>query len=134
MEEGRRQEVSNLGSYQTMTQLAKAAGGPEKLAIATAVGGYITFRIVEETGCFAYKKIKGVLAQGKNGERSNVYEVKHSCQDESGLCFNVGDKYRILTTIEEGVLIEKIGDKQNPYFVSKAFAESLDGDAEGQLR
>ena len=38
---------------------------------------------------------------------------------------NVGDAYRILESDGESVLIEKIGDTNNPYFVSADFLRSV---------
>lgn len=39
-------------------------------------------------------------------------------QDTSGLRFEVGDTFRIISSDEEAVLIEIIDNKNNPYFVS----------------
>lgn len=39
-------------------------------------------------------------------------------QDISGLRFEVGDTFRIVSSDEEAVLIEIIDNKNNPYFVS----------------
>ena len=63
--------MSNLGAYQTMTTLAKKFGGPVKLGLAIAVGGYAVIR----TG--------------------------------------------------ESVLVELIGNENNPYFVSADFLSSI---------
>ena len=46
-------------------------------------------------------------------------------KSNEGLAFSVGDQYRILELDGDAALIEKIGDKNNPYFVSAKFLNSI---------
>ena len=116
--------MSNLGLYQTMTNLAKKFGGPQYLGIAVAVGGYTVFRIGEA----GIKKVVKTI-------RKHSKEIKTLCQktyvvhsigkSNEGLFFNKGDKYRVLAQDKESVLIEKIGDRNNPYFISSELLCSI---------
>jgi hypothetical protein len=44
--------------------------------------------------------------------------VKKHGESNEGLVFNEGDKFIVLSQDKDAVLIEKIGDTNNPYFVS----------------
>lgn len=54
-----------------------------------------------------------------------IFDVISNGKSDGGLELNVGDKYRILETDGEAILIEKIGDPNNPYFVSADFLQSV---------
>lgn len=107
--------MSNLGSYQIMTTLAKKFGSPLILAGVTALGGYVVLRSVEAI------VTKGV----KNIKKSTIYEVTSDGEDKNGFQLHTGDKYRVLESDGDAVLVEKIGDTNNPYFVSSDFLSSI---------
>ncbi|MBE6052743.1 MAG: hypothetical protein E7212_02340 [Clostridium sartagoforme] len=119
--------MSNLGGYQVITTLAKKVGGPKNLAILTAASGYLFIRGVEAGTKICVKKVKKYL---KNNESEYnytkvIYEVTLDGKDKDGLEFNVGDKYRVIESDGEAILIEKIGDSNNPYCVSIDFLERI---------
>jgi hypothetical protein len=45
--------------------------------------------------------------------------------DSSGLVLSEGDSYQVLYSDEDMVLVEKIGDTNNPYMVSPEFLRSV---------
>ncbi len=45
--------------------------------------------------------------------------------DSNGLVFKVGDNFRILNHDADAILIEKLGDDNNPYFVSADFLKQI---------
>ena len=120
--------MSNLGMYQTITTLAKKVGGPKNLIILTMGAGYVVFRsseaVVKKAVKETVKKIKS-----KNGKtmpsEERIFAVISNGKSDCGLELNVGDKYRILETDGDAILIEKIGDPNNPYFVSADFLQSV---------
>ena len=120
--------MSNLGMYQTITTLAKKVGGPKNLIILTMGAGYVVFRsgeaVVKKAVKEMVKKIKS-----KNGKtmpsEERIFAVISNGKSDGGLELNVGDKYRILETDGDAILIEKIGDPNNPYFVSADFLQSV---------
>jgi hypothetical protein len=110
--------MGNLGAYQVMTTLSKKVGGPVKLAAGIAVGGYVVIRTAEgviKTGIKKVKKHKE--AEEIDLNTSKLYTVHECGESNEGLIFNISDTYRVLEKDGTAVLIEKIGDANNPYFV-----------------
>lgn len=116
--------MSNLGMYQSMTTLAKKLGGPGNLAVAIAVGGYVGLRSVEGFIKKGVKKIKASKHQ-KAIETSILYTASKEGTSNEGLHFNIGDTFHVLEQDGNAILIEKIGDTNNPYFVAFDFLKSI---------
>lgn len=120
--------MSNLGGYQVITTLAKKVGGPKNLAILTMVGGYLLIRGGEAAGkkCVKTAKKKYLKKNEKGYDDTRlIYEVTLEGKDESGLELSVGDKYRVIESDGKAILIEKIGDSNNPYYVSADFLQTI---------
>lgn len=120
---GEEKIMGNLGMYQMITIISKRVGGPVNLLLMVAAGGYITGRTVEWAG----KSIFKALAEEEKDSR--VHTVKSSyviAGNEEKYCeLQPGDQYRILARDGDAVLIKKIGDQNNPYYVSKSFLENI---------
>lgn len=116
--------MSNLGLYQSMTTWAKKLGGPLQLGCAIAVGGYVVIRAVEAGGKTVVKVIKKHM-KSKDIPPAVTYVVHTEGTSNEGLQFAVGDKFNVLEIADDAVLIEKIGDNCNPYFVSAALLHSI---------
>lgn len=114
--------MSNLGSYQRMTILAKKVGGPVKLAIITASAGFCFFRGIEEGGRRTIKFIKNKLAS-----ECEVCDVEFETLIENEIRVKPNDKIRILEEVEDGYLVEIIGRKDNPFIISKEQLEAMTG-------
>ncbi len=112
--------MSNLGLYQAMTTYAKKVGGPLQFLSVVAVGGYIVIRSVEAGG-------KTIIKYWKSKEKVHVhtYVVHTQGRSNEGVQFVIGDKFHVLEIAEDAVLIEKVGDKNNPYFVSAELLHSI---------
>lgn len=118
--------MSNLGGFQVMTTLAKKVGGPKNfvgllIGAGAALGGGAVVgvqKVAKKVNQYRYKKKKAE-------ESAVVYEVHTDGKSNEGLVFTVGDRLRMLEIDGDAVLIEKIGDKQNPYFVSGKFLASI---------
>jgi len=119
--------VSNLGGYQLMTTLAKKVGGPTKLALLAFGIGYIILRPSEAVVKKIYNKVKSKIYKNLelSGYTETTFEVTSDGKDSNGLEFSIGDKYRILESDGNAILIEKLGDSNNPYFVSDAFLRTI---------
>lgn len=118
--------MSNLGLYQVMTTLAKKVGGPLNLAGLLVVGGAALGSGTVVGGQKVAKKVKQYRDKKKRTEESAIaYEVHADGKSNEGLVFKVGERFRVLENDGDAVLIEKIGDKQNPYFVSGKFLASI---------
>ena len=100
-----------------MTTIAKKVGGPKPFLLLVGICGYGVFRI-SEAGI--KKFIKAIIHYKNNKPLSSKLYVVHSAgESNEGLCFVAGDMYRVLESDGDAVLIEKIGEDNNPYFVSR---------------
>ena len=105
-----------------MTTAAKKVGGPKNLFLLTLGAGGAIYKCGEMVVKKAYHTVKSLTDKA---EISQVYKVIADGKDGKNLVFNVGDTYRVLESDGESVLIEKIGDSNNPYFVSADFLRSV---------
>ena len=121
MKEAKR--MSNLGAYQWLTTVAKKVGGPKNLVGIVAVAGAVMYK----GGEVVVKKIKKKMNKEKLQETSDliIYSVTAEGARNGGLKFKIGDQFRVLETDKDAVLIEKIGDDNNPYFVSEEMLKNI---------
>lgn len=116
--------MSNLGGYQVLTTLAKKVGGPDKLVTLLVGGGAVAGGIVVKGGEFVVKKGKQAIAKSKEKKNDSairkdvIYTVERDAESNEGLEFKVGDRFRVLEYDGDAILIELIGNDNNPYFVS----------------
>lgn len=116
--------MSNLGLYQKMTTWAKKVGGPVQLFGIVAVGGYCVLRTVEAGGKTIIKTVKKHMDSSVKNS-TDIYTIHSDEITDDGIHFKLGDKFRILEIVDEGALIEKINDENNPYFVSISFLKLI---------
>lgn len=107
-----------------MTTWAKKLGGPTQLLLSVAIGGYVVFRI-SEAGVKKVIKIVRDSPTKKASDQAKTCIVHTKCKSNEGLEFKVGDKFNVLEIDGDAVLIEKIGDSDNPYFVSTEFLSAI---------
>ena len=119
-------EMSNLGWYQILTTMAKKVGGPKKL-MAILVGSGALLGGVAVAGANEIKKKVSFEHEKKRQEEAlaRIYTVKKEGRSNEGLLFLAGDTFKVLEFDGDAVLIEKIGDNNNPYFVSRMFLSSI---------
>lgn len=119
--------MSNLGDYQRMTILAKKVGGPKNLAVIIAGAGAVASVALYKGGEIVKEKVRKKKNKEKLKETSDsiVYSITVDGVSDGGLEFKIGDQFRVLETVKNAVLIEKIGDDNNPYFVSVEFLEMI---------
>lgn len=114
--------MSNLGLYQWITTFSKKVGGPKKfilLIMSLGYGGGKTVELIIKFIIKSAKKEKNSMDTGR------IFHVASCGKAESGVELNTGDKFKVLATDGKAVLIERIGDKNNPYFVSADFLRSI---------
>lgn len=111
--------MGNLGSYQAMTSLAKKVGGPVALAAVTAASGFLVGRAAEvgfkRAGNSWVARIKKVVSAR---ESSETFTVGTEADCGAGLTLHAGDEFRVLERDGESMLIEVLGNADNPYVVS----------------
>ena len=111
--------MSNLGGYQWLTTAAKKVGGPKNLVLLIAGTGAVAFKSCEIIVKASVSAIKNKHNERKQSEEKNIkqYYIKTPAISDEGIEFKVGEMFRLLESDGEAVLIEKIGDTNNPYFV-----------------
>ncbi|MCI8957158.1 MAG: hypothetical protein HFG29_09275 [Eubacterium sp.] len=119
--------MSNLGDYQKITTVSKAVGGSKNLVmlllLAGVTGGKLVDIGIKEGKKFILSKHE---EKRKQKEASEIlYTAKKDAEDEQGLRFSKGDKIRVLENDADSILIEKIGDRSNPYYVSRDFLKCM---------
>lgn len=122
----REDAMSNLGGYETAVKTIKRLGGP-KNAIGWGVVGVLlvgialTLRPTVEKG---FKKGKAWISSKRENKEvqylaeGRVFTISSENADVEGVNLVHGDTYRVLGRDENAVIIEKLGDNNNPYVVS----------------
>ena len=116
--------MSNLGGYQIMVTVAKKLGGPKNFVITLVGGGVLGGVVLGLSGAKTFPKAKAwILTRIKRKElqymaNGRTFIVSGESKDNDGVMFVRGDKYKILSRDDDAVMIEKIGNKDNPYIVS----------------
>lgn len=119
--------MSNLGGYQWLTTVAKKVGGPKNLVLVIAGAGAVIYK----SGEIAVKQTVKAIKRIKNKEQlletanTKMYTVTAEGISNEGLEFKIGDQFRVLESDKDAVLIEKIGDNNNPYFVSVELLKNI---------
>ena len=111
--------MGNLGWYQLMTTVAKRVGGPKMLAGIVAVSGYVGGKIIE----IPVKGLFSMTKKEKDPEKEYpLYTINKSAEDKKQkLILNEGDQFRVLESDGNAILIEVLGNDNNPYFVDSEF-------------
>ncbi len=118
--------MSNLGWYQILTTMAKKVGGPKILIALLAGGGALLGGGAVAGGNAIKKKVSSELEKKRQAEmRAKVYTVKKEGKSNEGILFLEGETFKVLEVDGDAGLIEKIGDDNNPYFVSRKFLCSI---------
>ena len=118
--------MSNLGLYQVMTTWSKKVGGPLNL-VGMIFGGGVIFGGGAVAGVVMIKnKVSQKLEQKKLEEKASaIYTVNREGQRNEGLLFKENEQFKVLEADGDAALIEKLGDNNNPYFVSVKFLSSI---------
>lgn len=109
-----------------MTTLSKKVGGPLNLA-GIVFGGGAIFGAGAVAGGLAIKnKVSQKFKQKKFEKKvSIIYTVNREGQSNEGLLFKENEQFKVLEVDGDAALIEKLGDNNNPYFVSTKFLRSI---------
>ena len=119
--------MSNLGAYQWITSASKKVGGPVNLLLLTGATGAVIGKLCEiglKKGVAAINA--RILSKYKSDDpMEKIYSVTATGENKEGVIFVVGDQYKVLERDNDSVLIEKIDDVNNPYFVSVDFLRTV---------
>lgn len=118
--------MSNLGWYQVITTWSKKVGGPLNLLGIVAgvgtLGGVVGTKGIEALVASQKKK---ATEKEKVAELSKTYTISKEGVSNEGLQFHVGETFKVLERDGNAVLIEKLGDDNNPYFVAAEFLNGI---------
>lgn len=118
--------MSNLGWYQLMTTWAKKVGGPKQLfGLILGGGALIGGGAVAGGNAIKTKYSEAQANKRREEEAAVLYTVNADGRSNEGLSFKVGDTFRVLDSDGDAGLIEKMGDENNPYFVSLKFLSNI---------
>ena len=111
--------MSNLGTYQLMTTLAKKVGGPKKLLLIVAATGWIVLRSGEASAKAIVSKFRNTPHTSWDYQHfGETFAVTATTELVEGLILNEGSTFHVLERDQDSVLIAVSDDKNNPYFVS----------------
>ncbi len=119
--------MGNLGGYQTITTLVKALGGPGKATVVGVVvvgtAGYGAIRLAEAGGKRLVVASKRALTDRRARSQliGKSFTVSAQGTDDRGLEFKAGSRYIVLEHDDDAVLVELVGDQDNPHVVSASF-------------
>ncbi len=119
--------MGNLGMYQWMTSTAKKVGGPLPFLLMFILGGAGLYKSAEiviqksEEAVKRHQNQKGLSVQ----RTEQIYTIATAGTSNDGVNFKVGEQIKVLERDGNCVMIEKIGDKNNPYFVSAEFIRTI---------
>lgn len=117
--------MSNLGGYQRLTAIAKKVGGPTNLVLLIAGSGAVVYKGGEILVRKAIKNVNKLYAENSSEISSQIYIVNKQGVSNENLVFELGDRFKVLEFDGDAILIEKIGDSNNPYVVSSEFLEKI---------
>ena len=124
--------MSNLGGYQIMVSATKKVGGPKLfIGLVMAVGGVIGSGITAGVNAIKNRKEKK-KEENKIATTSFVYTVHTNGVINEGLNFKAGDRFAVLKTVGDVVLVELQGDDNNPYVVSEKILSSISNYKKGE--
>lgn len=123
---------SNLGAYQTMVELAKAANGPVQLGLYVAAGGTLIGGVIGAAAAPAIKKgaARALVAARQKIKPTTIvvprtYTIVSSADGGNKLWLHAGDRFQVLSEVEGGALIEVEGNKKNPWLVSSELLATI---------
>jgi hypothetical protein len=110
-----------------MTTVAKKVGGPKNLLLIVAGGGAFVYKVSELGVKKGYNaiKLKIISHRAADSRCGKEYVVIADGKDCGGLAFTIGEKYRVLEIDADAILVEKLGDTNNPHFVSGIFLAAI---------
>lgn len=114
--------MGNLGLYQLMTTMAKRVGGPAVLGGLVLGAGAL---LAEGRHVITDKVSAAIAKKNQSRDAAVVHVVEKEGTSNEGLVFKVGEAFKVLEIDGDAALVEKLGDANNPYFVSARFLRTI---------
>ncbi|MGC5225189.1 hypothetical protein ACPW96_21680 [Micromonospora sp. DT81.3] len=122
--------MGNLGGYQDITKLIKAIGGPAAAVKYAAGAASIIFIAGGAAYAGGQKAIKAIKHRIQTRAVpciwvGQVFTVNSDAGAGAGLMLQNGDEVRILECDGDTLLVEVIGNADNPYAISGELLQSI---------
>lgn len=111
---------NNLGAYKIVVEVMKKLHGPKIALPVFAITSYALIKPIELLVTKVVKKIK----KSESLESPTEYCFTSNGQYDS-LCFSNGERFTVLVTADNAVVIEKKDDDNNPYVVSYDYLKTV---------
>lgn len=123
--------MSNLGGYQTIVEWSKKLGGPGKLIATLLTAGALGGVVITKGGEVIVKKGKQAVKSHKEKKKIRsakaavIYTVNTSKKINEGLELKEGNQFKVLAADGNAVMVELLGNDNNPYFVDANLLRSI---------
>lgn len=119
--------MNNLSDYQTAANWTRKAGGPKILGGLIFGAGLLTGALLTGVAWLIVDNSRKEDTQKESIKKNHTFEVTAPGVDESGLTFEVGDTFTVLSKKDGSVSILRDEDDGEPVYVSDAFLKSISG-------
>lgn len=116
--------MSNLGGYQAIVVLVKKLGGPGQAA-AIVIGGAASAGALALAGAQKIAAKVRERREADDGSHLPHFTVTVNASTKDGLEMVVGNQFRVLERDGDAVLIEILGQGDNPHVASAEFLKSV---------
>lgn len=122
--------MSNLGGYAWITGFIKSVGGPEKAlkyTIAAAGGIFVAGGAAFAGAQKGVRLLKEKLEKRASPcpTRGETFKIHTDGEDATGVSLRAGGEFTVLECDGPAILIQILGDADNPYFVSSEFLSMI---------
>lgn len=114
--------MSNLGMYQWFTTTAKKVGGPKVLIGLLLSAGYVSGKIIEIGGKRVFRLVK---RKKVNNDEMVVYIVNQDTEIQEGVAVHKGDIINVVSRDKNALLIEIVGNDNNPYYIDDDYLRTI---------
>lgn len=117
--------MSNLGTYQLLTVAAKKVHGPGKLVAGIFTGGALLGWGLHSMYKKTKERIKEKYKEVNRSSSEETYTILVDGESSDGLHLKKGDTFKVLENDGDSILIEVLGDQNNPHFISRDLLEAV---------
>ena len=109
-----------------MVTVAKRVGGPLPFMGLLVGGGIVLGITADKVASLARGQKKARQAEGSAATKKKAtYVVETRAESDGGLVLEEGDEFSVLGADGDAVLIERLGDDNNPYVISGKLLASI---------
>lgn len=119
--------MNKLSEYQTAANWTRKAGGPKVLGGVIFGAGLLTGALLTAAAWLIVDHSREEESKKESIKKNNTFEVTAPGIDESGLSFEAGDTFTVLSKRNGSVSILRGDEDSEPVYVSDDFLKSISG-------